>query len=400
MRSAYIYDAVRTARGRGNARGALHEVTAISLAAQALAAIRDRNALDTALIDDVVLGCVTPLGEQGGDIGRIAALHAGYSESVAGVQLNRFCASGLEACNIAAAKVVFGETDLAIGGGVESMSRTAIGSDIGAWLTDPSVAFATYYAPQGIGADALATLEGFDRTTVDTFAAESQRRAAFAWADGRFDRSVLPVQHAGITVLDRDEHIRPETTIALLATRTPAFDDIGARGFDSILKQRYPEIEQVNHVHHAGNSSGIADGASAVLIGSKEIGDRLGLRPRAKIVAAASIGSDPAIMLTGPVAVTQKVLARAGMALDDIDLFEIDEAFASVALYWMKALHVDHARVNVNGGAIAMGHPLGATGGMILGILLDELERQNLGTGLAALCAGGGMGTATIIERM
>lgn len=400
MGNAYIYDAARTARGRGNANGSLHEVTAISLAAQTLAAIRDRNALDTALVDDVVLGCVTPLGEQGANIGRVAALYAGYAESVAGVQLNRFCASGLEACNVAAAKVVFGEADLAIGGGVESMSRTAMGSDVGAWLTDPSVAFATYYAPQGVGADALATLEGLDRTAVDTFAVESQRRAAFAWSEGRFDRSVLPVKHVGVTVLDRDEHIRPETTVASLAKLKSSFGGIGAKGFDGILQQRYSEIEQIDHVHHAGNSSGIADGAAAVLIGSKEMGEKLGLKPRAKIVAAASIGSEPAIMLTGPVAVTQKVLARAGMTIKDIDLFELNEAFASVVLYWMKALQIDHARVNVNGGAIAMGHPLGATGAMILGILLDELERQNLSTGLATLCVGAGMGTATIIERV
>jgi acetyl-CoA C-acetyltransferase len=400
MREAYIYDAVRTPRGRGNTKGALHEVPAISLAAQQLAALRDRSALDTALIDDVVLGCVAPIGEQGADIARVATLYAGYAETVAGTQVQRFCASGLEACNIAAAKVVFGEAEAAIGGGVESMSRVAMGSDGGAWSADPDVALATYFVPQGISADALATMAGFSRDDVDSFAVESQRRAARAWAEGRFARSIVPVSHAGIEVLAHDEHMRPETTMQSLGALKPSFSGLGQAGFDSVIRQRYPEIEQVDHVHHAGNSSGIVDGAAAVLIGSGEAGEKMGLRPRARIRAAASIGSEPSIMLTGPVAVTQKALRNAGMAQGDIDLFELNEAFASVVLYYMQQLEIDHARLNVNGGAIAMGHPLGATGAMILGTVLDELERTDKTTALVTLCVGAGMGTATIIERV
>jgi len=400
MREAFIYDAVRTPRGRGNARGSLHEVTAIALASQALGALRDRNALDTAIVDDVVLGCVAPVGEQGADIARVATLNAGFAETVGGVQINRFCASGLEACNIAAAKVVFGEAEAAIGGGVESMSRVAMGSDGGAWSTDPAVAFTTRFVPQGIGADAIATLAGFSRNDVDAFAVESQRRAALAWDEGRFHRSVIPVTHAEIKVLEHDEHMRPETTIQSLGALKPAFTALGKAGFDAILKQRYPELDLINHVHHAGNSSGIVDGAAGVLIGTLEAGERMGLKPRARIRAAASIGSEPSIMLTGPVAVTEKVLKNAGMSIEDIDLFEVNEAFASVVLYYLKLLSIDHARVNVNGGAIAMGHPLGATGAMILGTLLDELERSDQSTGLATLCVGAGMGTATIIERL
>ena len=400
MEHAYIYDAVRTPRGRGNAKGALHEVPAITLATQALSALRDRNDLDTAGIDDVVLGCVSPIAEQGADIARVATLNAGFDETVAGVQVQRFCASGLEACNIAAAKVMVGEADMAIGGGVESMSRVQMGSDGGAWSADPAVAFATYFTPQGIGADAIATLEGFSRDDVDAFAVESQQRAATAWREGRFAKSIVPVSHAGIEVLDRDEHMRPETTMQTLGALNASFAKLGASGFDAIMKQRYPEIEQINHVHHAGNSSGIVDGAAAVLFGTKQAGERAGMKPRARIVATASIGSEPSIMLTGPVAVTRKVLAKAGLTVDDIDLFELNEAFASVVLYWMKHLGIDHAKVNVNGGAIAMGHPLGATGAMILGTVLDELERTDKKRALVTLCVGAGMGTATIIERV
>lgn len=400
MREAYIYDAVRTPRGRGNAKGSLHEVTAISLAAQTLQALRDRNALDTALVDDVVLGCVAPIAEQGADIARVATLYAGYAETVAGAQVQRFCASGLEACNIAAAKVVFGEAEAAVGGGVEAMSRVPMGSDGGAWSADPDVAMATHFVSQGVSADALATLSGFSRDDVDAYAMESQRRAAAAWADNRFANAIVPVRHCGITILDHDEHMRPETTMQSLAALKPSFAGVGAAGFNGVIKQRYPEIETVHHIHHAGNSSGIVDGAAAVLIGTREVGERMGLKPRARIKAAASIGSEPSIMLTGPVAVTQKVLRSAGMELGDIDLFELNEAFASVVLYYMEQLGIDHARLNVNGGAIAMGHPLGATGAMILGTLLDELERTGKQTGLATLCVGAGMGTATIIERV
>ena len=400
LREAYIFDAVRTPRGRGNAKGALHEVTAIALATQVLQALRDRNGLDTRLIDDVVLGCVAPLGEQGADIARVAVLNAGYDDAVAGAQVHRFCASGLEACNIAAAKVVFGEADVAIGGGVESMSRVAMGSDGGAWSVDPYVANNTYFAPQGVGADALATLAGFSREDVDAFAVESQTRAKIAWDEGRFAKSIVPVTHAGITVLARDEHMRPETTLQSLGALKPSFGKVGALGFDNILRQRYPEIEAIDHVHHAGNSSGIVDGAAGVLIATRQAGEAMGLRPRARIRAAASIGSEPSIMLTGPVAVTQKALRRAGMSVGDIDLFELNEAFASVVLYFQQQLGINSAKLNVNGGAIAMGHPLGATGAMILGTMVDELERSDKQTALVTLCVGAGMGTATIIERV
>ncbi len=400
MREAFIFDAVRTPRGKGNSKGALHEITAISLATQVLQAVRDRHAIDTTTIDDVVLGCVTPIGEQGANIARVAALNAGFAQTVAGVQLNRFCASGLEACNMAAAKVIAGEADIAIGGGVESMSRTPMGSDGGAWSVDPDVAMRTYFAPQGIGADAIATLNGYSRQDVDAYAVESQKRAAAAWADGRFARSIIPVVHEGITVLDHDEHMRPETTLQTLAGLKPAFERMGAAGFDGVIRQRYPEMGAVEHVHHAGNSSGIVDGAAAVLIATREAGSKLGLKPRARIRATASIGSEPSIMLTGPVAVTQKVLARAGMSVADIDLYELNEAFASVVLFYMQELGIAHDKINVNGGAIAMGHPLGATGAMILGTVLDELERTGKQTALVTLCVGAGMGTATIIERV
>ncbi len=403
MPEAFIYDAVRTPRGKGRKDGALHEITPIQLATQVLAAIRDRNAIDTKDVDDVVLGVVSPVGEQGADIARIAVLNADYAQTTAGVQINRFCASGLEAVNMAAAKVIAGEAEFAIGGGVESMSRVPMGSDGGAWAMDPSVAFKTYFLPQGIGADLIATLDGFSRDDVDAYAVESQKRAARAWEEGRFDRSIVPVRDViGEIVLERDEHIRPGTDMQSLAALSPSFAGIGEQmpGFDEIAKLRYPEVERVNHVHHAGNSSGIVDGASAVLVGNREIGAKYGLKPRARIKGMASIGSEPAIMLTGPALVTQKLLDRLGMTKDDIDLFELNEAFASVVLRMMKHMDIPHEKMNVNGGAIAMGHPLGATGGMILGTVLDELERRDLNTALVTLCVGAGMGTATVIERV
>ncbi len=402
MTDAYIYDAVRTPRGRGKASGALHEVTPVRLASGVLSAIRDRNTLDTARVDDVVLGVVEPVGEQGADIARIAALDAGYDETVAGVQINRFCASGLEAVNMAAGQVMAGQSDMAVGGGVESMSRVPMFSGGGAWASDPDVAFKTYFVPQGISADLLATKYGFGRDDVDAYAVESQRRAAEAWERGRFAGSVVPVKDRnGLTVLDRDEHMRPDTSMQSLAALEPSFAALGGEhGFDDVAIQRYPDLERIEHVHHAGNSSGIVDGAAAVLVGSAEAGDAAGLSPRARIRAFASIGSEPTIMLTGPAAAAEKALARAGMAPDDIDLWELNEAFAAVVLRFMDKLGVDRDRINVNGGAIAMGHPLGATGAMILGTVLDELERRELGTALVTLCVGAGMGTATIVERV
>jgi acetyl-CoA C-acetyltransferase len=401
MPEAYIYDAVRTPRGKGKSSGALHEITALSLGTQVLQAIRDRNNLDTSKVDDVVFGCVSPVGEQGGDIARIAVLNADYAETTAGVQVDRFCASGLEACNMAASKVMTGEADMAIGGGVESMSRVPMGAAGGAWSTDPQVAFKSYFTPQGIGADTIATKYGFSRDDVDAFAVESQRRAAQAWKEGRFKNSVVPVrdQMGGIR-LAHDEFMRPDTTMQTLAALEPSFAGMGGMGFDEVIKQRYPELEKINHVHHAGNSSGIVDGASAVLFGSKEMGEAMGLKPRARVRAMASIGSEPGIMLTGPTYVTQKVLKKAGMDPKDIDIYELNEAFASVVMLMMKLLNIPHEKMNVNGGAIAMGHPLGATGGMILGTVLDELERTGKETGLITLCVGAGMGTATIIERV
>jgi acetyl-CoA C-acetyltransferase len=401
MTDCYIYDAVRTPRGRGKKDGALHEVTALELATQALQAIRDRNRLDTAKLDDVIMGCVDPVGEQGADIARAAVLKAGYDQTVPGVQINRFCASGLEACNMAAGQIMAGQSDLAIGGGVEAMSRVPIGSSGGAWPEDPSIAIPAYFVPQGISADLIATLDGFSRDDVDAFAVESQKRAANAWSKGYFKNSVIAIKDAvGQTILDRDEHMRPETTMQTLASLKPAFAEFGAMGFDSVAIQRYPQVEAINHVHHAGNSSGIVDGAAAVLLGSKEMGRELGLKPRARVKAFASIGSEPCIMLTAPADVARKVLDRAGMKTDDIDLYEINEAFASVVLRFMRELKVSHDKLNVNGGAIALGHPLGATGAMILGTALDELERRNLATGLITLCIGAGMGTAAIIERV
>ena len=401
MADAYIYDAVRTPRGRGKKDGALHEITALSLATQVLEALRDRNDLDTSKVDDVVLGCVSPVGEQGADIARTAVLAADYAETTAGVQINRFCASGLEACNMAAAKVMTGEADMAVGGGVESMSRVAMGSDGGAWPLDPSSAFKTYFAPQGIGADLIATLGGFSRDDVDAYAVESQRRAARSWAEGRFKNSVVPVKdQLGLPRLDHDEHMRPDTTMQSLGSLNPSFAMPGEMAFDAVVTQRYPQVERVNHVHHAGNSSGIVDGAAGVLFGSKEMGDALGLKPRAKVKGMASIGSEPSIMLTGPSYVTEKLLRKLGMSVGDIDLYELNEAFAAVVLRMMALLDIPHEKMNVNGGAIAMGHPLGATGAMILGTVLDELERSDKETALVTLCVGAGMGTATVIERV
>ncbi|MFY9770425.1 MAG: acetyl-CoA C-acetyltransferase [Xanthobacteraceae bacterium] len=402
MPDAFIYDHVRTPRGRGKVDGALHEVTALNLASQALGAIKSRNNLDTTLIDDVVMGVVDPVGEAAADIARTAALVAGYGDTVAGVQINRFCASGLDAVNFAAAQIMSGQQTLAVGGGVESMSRVGIGSAGGAWSVDPSIAVAHYFLPQGVSADLIATKYGFSRDDVDAYAVESQKRAAAAWDDGRFSRSVIAVKDVnGLTILAKDEHMRPGTTMQSLAALQPSFVQIGELGgFDAVAIQAHPEVEFVNHVHHAGNSSGIVDGAAAVLVGNKEAGDKIGLKPRARVRAFANIGSDPALMLTGPIDVTKKVLKAAGMQLADIDLIEINEAFASVVLRFMQAFELDGSNLNVNGGAIALGHPLGATGAMILGTLVDEMERRNVATGLVTLCIGAGMGTATIIERV
>ncbi|WP_417464189.1 acetyl-CoA C-acetyltransferase [Kordiimonas sp.] len=401
MTEAYIYDAVRTPRGRGRADGSLHEITPIQLATQVLQAVRDRNEVDTENVDDVVLGCVSPVGEQGANIARVAAINAGYAETTAGFQVNRFCASGLEAVNIAAAKVMSGEADMAIGGGVESMSRIPMGSDGGAWPSDPSVAFDSYFVPQGVSADLIATKYGFSRDDVDAYAVESQKRAKAAWDDKRFSKSIVPVKDVvGMNVLDHDEFMRPETTMQSLGALKPSFIQMGEFGFDNVAIQKYPEVERINHVHHAGNSSGIVDGAAAVLVGTKEMGEKFGLTPRARIRSMASVGSEPTIMLTGPSFAAEKALKRAGMSKSDIDVWELNEAFASVVLRFMQALDIDHSDINVNGGAIAMGHPLGATGAMILGTVLDELERSGKSTALATLCIGAGMGTATIIERV
>jgi acetyl-CoA C-acetyltransferase len=402
MPDAFIYDHVRTPRGRGKADGALHEVTALNLAAQALGAVKDRNKLKPGMIDDVVLGCVDPVGEAGGDIARAAALVAGFGDGVPGVQINRFCASGLDAVNFAAAEVMSGQHQMTIGGGAESMSRVGIGASGGAWPVDPSIAVETYFLPQGISADLIATKYGFSRDDVDAYAVESQKRTAKSWDEGRFKNSVIAVKDCnGLTILAKDEHMRPSTTMQTLAALQPSFVQMGEMaGFDAVAVQRYPEVESINHVHTPGNSSGIVDGAAAVLIGSKEAGKAAGLKPRARIKAFANIGSEPAIMLTGPIPVTEKVLKKAGMAIGDIDLFELNEAFASVVLRYMQAFDIPHDKMNVCGGAIAMGHPLGATGAMILGTVLDELERRDLSTALVTLCIGIGMGTATIIERV
>jgi acetyl-CoA C-acetyltransferase len=402
MPDAFIYDHVRTPRGRGKADGALHEVTALNLAAQTLAAVKDRNKLDPKMIDDVVLGCVDPVGEAGGDIARAATLVAGFGDGVPGIQINRFCASGLDAVNFAAAQIMSGQHQMTIGGGAESMSRIGIGASGGAWPVDPAIAVKTYFLPQGISADLIATKYGFSRDDVDAYAVESQQRAAKSWDEGRFKNSVMAVRDCnGLTILAKDEHMRPSTTMQTLAALAPSFVQMGEMaGFDAVALQRYPEVEAINHVHTPGNSSGIVDGAAAVLIGSKAAGKAAGLKPRARIKAFANVGSEPAIMLTGPIPVTEKVLKRAGMKKKDIDLFELNEAFASVVLRYMQAFDIPHDKMNVNGGAIAMGHPLGATGAMILGTVLDELERRDLSTALVTLCIGIGMGTATIIERV
>ena len=401
MTDVFIYDHARTPRGKGRADGALHEIPAVQLATQVLEALRDRNDLDTALLDDVVIGCAQPVAEQGGVLARAALLNAGFAQSVAGQQIHRFCASGLEAVNNVAGQVAAGMSQAGVGGGVESMSRVVMGYDSGAWSADPRVALRNYFAPQGIGADLIATLEGYSRADVDAYAAESQRRAALAWDEGRFARSVVPVRDVmGEIVLDHDEHRRPGTTVASLGGLKPAFPAMAAAGFDRVARERYPEIEVLDHVHTGGNSSGIVDGAAGVLVGSKEFGERAGLTPRARIKAWASIGSEPTIMLTAPVAVAEKALRNAGMAKEDIDLWELNEAFASVVMRFMDKMAVDRDRMNVNGGAIALGHPLGATGAMILGTVLDELERSGKSTAMALLCAGNGLGTATIIERV
>ena len=403
MTEAYIYDAVRSPRGKGRSDGALHEITPLDLAAQVLASVKDRNGLAPDAVEDIAFGCVSPVGEQGAVITRTAALQAGYAHTTSGIQVNRFCGSGLEASNIAAAKVKSGECDLAIGGGVESMSRVPMGSDGGAWPVDPRPAIANYFVPQGISADLIATIYGYSRDDVDAYSVESQKRAANAWNEKRFAKSILPIRDViGEVILDHDELMRPETDMQSLGALSPAFQMMGQMmpGFDDIAIMRYPEVEKINHVHHAGNSSGIVDGAAAVLIGNKEAGERFGLKPRARIVSMASIGSEPSIMLTGPEFAAQKALSRAGMAKGDIDLWELNEAFAAVVLRFMDAMNIDHSDINVNGGAIAMGHPLGATGAMILGTVLDELERSGKSTALTTLCIGAGMGTATIIERV
>ncbi len=402
MTDCFIYDHVRTPRGRGKKDGSLHEVTALELATQSLQALRDRNSLDTGLVEDVVLGCVDPVGEAGGDIARIAAINAGYDEKVAGVQINRFCASGLDAVNFASAQIMSGQQNMAVGGGVESMSRIGLGASGGAWPVDPKIAVKSYYTPQGISADLIATKYGFSRDDVDAYAVESQKRADAAWKDGRFTKSVVPVNDINdLTILDHDEHMRPETSMQSLGALKPSFAEMGASaGFDSVSIQRYPEVEAITHVHHAGNSSGIVDGAAAVLLGNADAGRVAELKPRARVKGFANIGTEPSIMLTGPAEVTSKLLGRLGMTVGDIDLFEVNEAFASVVLRMMQCLDIDHDRMNVNGGAIAMGHPLGATGAMILGTVLDEMERRDLNTALVTLCIGAGMGTATVIERV
>ncbi|WP_411818372.1 acetyl-CoA C-acetyltransferase [Hyphococcus sp. DH-69] len=402
MTEAYIYDAVRTPRGKGKSDGSLHEVTPVQLATQVLEAIRDRNGLEADAVEDVAMGCVSPVGEQGAVITRTAVLNAGYDETTSGIQVNRFCASGLEAINIAAAKVKAGEADVTIGGGVESMSRVPMGSDGGAWPTNPETAFKTYFVPQGISADLIATKYGLSRDDVDAYAVESQKRAAQSWKEKRFEKSIMPVRDVmGGTLLDHDETVRADTNMQSLGALNPSFAMLGENfGFDAVALQKYGELEKINHVHHAGNSSGIVDGAAGVLIGNEEAGKKLSLKPRARIVSMASIGSEPTIMLTGPEFAAQKALKRAGMDKKDIDLWELNEAFASVVLRFMQALDIDHSDINVNGGAIAMGHPLGATGAMIMGTVVDELERSGKSTALVTLCIGAGMGTATIIERV
>ena len=403
MTDCFIYDAVRTPRGKGRKKdGALADAPPLHMAKAVLQALTARGGFDSKEIEDVILGCVEPVGEQGANVGRMAAMISGYDESVPGVQLNRFCSSGLEAVNIAAAKVKAGDVDLIVGGGMESMSRISMGAAGGAWSTDPELAWDTSFVPQGIGADLIATKHGYSRKDVDSFAVESQRRAAAAWDGGHFEKSIIPVKDSvGVMMLDRDEHMRPGTTLEDLGQLKPSFEMMGRNfGFDAVAIQKHPEVEQIQHVHHAGNSSGIVDGAAAVLVGNKEVGERLGLRPRARIVRSATVGSEPCIMLTGPMPASRKALAKAGMQTSDIDLWEINEAFSAVCLLFMEEMGIDHAVTNVNGGAIAFGHPLGATGAMLLGTMLDELERRDLNTALITLCVGAGMGTSTIIERV
>jgi acetyl-CoA C-acetyltransferase len=397
-----IYDHVRTPRGKGKPDGSLHEVTPVWLASRPLVALKERNQLNTAAIDDVVMGCVMPVGEQGGNIARMAVLQADYDQQVPALQINRYCGSGLEAVAFAASKVMAGQADLAIGGGVEMMSRVPMGADGGAWAQDPQVAAKTYFVMQGISADLLSSLRGHSRNDVDAYSAESHRRAHRAWAEGRFDGAVVPVKDfLGLTLLSRDETIRPDTSTETLSQLKPAFTDMGEKyGYDSVAMQRYPQVEKIHHIHHAGNSSGIVDGAAAVLVGNAQIGKQLGLKARARIRAFAAIGSEPTLMLDGPSFAARKALARAGMQASDIDLWELNEAFASVVLTMMEELNIPHDRMNVNGGAIAMGHPLGATGAMILGTVLDELERSGRQTALVSLCVAAGMGSAMIIERV
>lgn len=399
--TAYIYDAVRTPRGKGKRDGSLHEVKPVVLGANLLNQLQQRHDLDTALVDDVVMGCVTPVGEQGGDIAKAMTQLASWDESVPGVQLNRYCASGLEAVNMAAQKIASGWEDLVVAGGVECMSRVPMGSDGGPWMFDPQVAMHSKSVPQGIGADTIATLDGYSREDVDNYAVSSQQRAAFAQSNGWFDRSVIPVvDQNGVTILQRDEFIKPNTTVEILSGLKPSFAKLGAMGADDMMLSKYPQLSAINHVHTPGNSSGIVDGAAAVLIGNERVGKQLGLTPRARVVATAVLSSEPTIMLTGPGPAAKKALAKAGMTTADIDLFEINEAFASVALRFMKDLNISHEVTNVNGGSIAMGHPLGATGAMLIGTMMDELERRNGKRALIALCVGGGMGIATIIERV
>jgi acetyl-CoA C-acetyltransferase len=401
MTEAYVYDAIRTPRGKGKKDGSLFEVKPVNLLAGLLTELQSRNGFDTAAVDDVVMGIVSPVGDQGSVLPKVAALKAGWDVRCAGLQINRFCASGLEAVNLAAQKVRSGWEDLVVAGGVESMSRVPIGSDGGAWAMDPETNSATAFVPQGIGADLIATLEGFSRQDVDRFALTSQQRASAAQSAGHFARSLVPVRDAlGQVILAQDEFIKPHSTLDGLASLKPAFEQMGSMGFDQVALTRYPQVERIHHVHHAGNSSGIVDGAAAVLIGSEAAGRSHGLTPRARIVAVALSGADPTIMLTGPMPATRKALAKAGLSVDQIDLFEVNEAFAAVVMRFMKEMQVPHDKVNVNGGAIAMGHPLGATGAMILGTLIDELHRRQLRYGLATLCVGGGMGIATIVERL
>lgn len=401
MSEAYIIDAIRTPRGKGKKDGSLYEVKPISLLTGLLNELQHRHQLDTSKVDDIVLGCVTPVGDQGADIAKTAAVAAGWNDDVAGVQINRFCASGLEAVNMAAMKVRSGWEDLVVAGGVESMSRVPMGSDGGPWALDPETNLHSGFVPQGIGADLIATLDGYTREDVDHFALHSQQKAAQAQASGYFKKSVIPVKDkAGVVILAEDEFIKPNTTAEGLAKLNPSFEMMGQMGFDAVALQKYPEAQKIHHVHHAGNSSGIVDGAALVLIASDKAVKEQNLKPRAKILSTALVGTDPTIMLTGPAPAARKALKKAGLSIDDIDLFEVNEAFAAVVMRFIHELKVDPAKVNVNGGAIAMGHPLGATGAMILGTLLDELERQNKKRGLATLCVGGGMGIATIIERV